>query len=58
MRGLLVALQLLAAFFLAILGLAMAFRAVNSGALFLGAFLAAMGLSFLALLWVNLAKRP
>lgn len=51
------ALQLLAAFFLAILGLAMAFRG-NDGALwFIGAFLAAMGLSFLALLAIKLRTR-
>ena len=55
MRGMLVALQLLAAFFLTILGLAMAFRAVGT-AIWLGSLLAAMGLSFLSLLAINLRK--
>jgi hypothetical protein len=56
MRGTFAALQLLAAFFMAILGLAMAFRSADSGALFLGSLLGAMGLSFLALLAINLRK--
>jgi hypothetical protein len=55
MRGMFAALQLLAAFFLAILGLAMAFRGDASG-IWLGSLLAAMGLSFLCLLAINLRK--
>jgi len=51
-------LQLLAAFFLSILGLAMAFRAGDGGALWLGALLAAMGLSFLSLVAINLRNAP
>lgn len=57
MRGFLAALQLIVAFFFAILGCAMAFRSANGDALLIGSFLAAMGLSFLALLWINIAKR-
>jgi hypothetical protein len=49
------ALQLLAAFFLAILGLAMAFRGDSAG-IWLGSLLAALGLSFLSLLAINLRK--
>jgi hypothetical protein len=56
MRGTFAALQLLAAFFMAILGLAMAFRSADTGALLIGALLAAMGLSFLTLLAINLRK--
>ena len=55
-RGILAALQLFAAFFLAILGLAMAFRSVDYGAMLVGAFLGGTGLTFLALLAVNLRK--
>jgi hypothetical protein len=58
MRGFLSALQLLVAFFFTILGCAMAFRSGDGGALLIGSFMAAMGLSFLALLWINLARRP
>jgi hypothetical protein len=57
LRGTLQALQLLAAFFLAILGLAMAFRSADSFALLIGSALGAMGLSFLALLGINLFRR-
>lgn len=58
MRGFLAALQLLAAFFLAIFGLALAFRGGDQGAMFIGAMLGALGLSFLALLWINAKKLP
>lgn len=47
------ALQLIGAFFLAIFGLALAFKGVTGGALFVGAVIAAVGLSFLALLAIN-----
>ena len=57
MRGTFAALQLLAAFFLALLGLGMVFRAADSGALFIGALLGAMGLSFLTLLAINLRTK-
>jgi len=53
LSGTLAALQLLAAFFLAILGLGMVFRRDAS---VIGAFLAALGLSFLALLRINLRR--
>lgn len=56
MRGIFAALQLMGAFFLSILGLAMAFRAVDSRALYLGALLGAIGLSFLAMLRFNIEK--
>jgi hypothetical protein len=56
-RGTFAALQLLAAFFLSIFGLAMAFRSADTGALLVGSLLGAMGLSFLALLWINLGRR-
>jgi hypothetical protein len=57
MRGFFSALQLFAAFFLAILGVAMAFRGMTDyGAMALGAFLGAIGMTFLALLAVNLRK--
>ena len=56
MRGIFAALQLLAAFFLAILGLAMAFRSADAVALYLGSLLGAMGLSFLALIAINVYK--
>ena len=56
LRGIMSALQLLAAFFLSILGLAMAFRG-DGIALWLGSLLGAMGLSYLALLAINL-RRP
>jgi hypothetical protein len=51
------ALQLLAAFFVAILGLALAFRAGDGGAMLLGAFLGALGLSFITLFVFNIKKR-
>lgn len=53
MRGIMAALQLIGAFFLAIFGLALAFKGATGGALFVGALIAAVGLSFLALLAVN-----
>jgi hypothetical protein len=56
MRGMLSALQLVTAFFLTILGLAMAFRGDGTG-IWLGSVLGAMGLSFLTLLAINL-RRP
>lgn len=54
MSGTLAALQLLAAFFLSILGLGMVFRGDAS---VIGSFFAALGISFLTLLWINLRKR-
>ena len=57
MRGTFAALQLFAAFFLSILGLAMAFRSnSDQGPIFVGAFLGGTGLTFLALLAVNIRK--
>ena len=56
MRGTFAALQLLVAFFLAILGLAMAFRASDTGALLIGSLLGAMGLSLLGLMGINMRK--
>jgi len=56
LRGIFSALQLFAAFFLAIFGLAMAFRSADTAAMLIGAFLGGMGLTFLALLAVNLRK--
>jgi len=56
LRGIFSALQLFAAFFLAIFGLAMAFRYADTAAMLIGAFLGGMGLTFLALLAVNLRK--
>lgn len=56
MRGIFAAMQLMGAFFLSILGLALAFRAVDSRALYLGSLLGAIGLSFLAMLRFNIEK--
>ncbi|MGZ4829910.1 MAG: hypothetical protein ACXV78_09725 [Candidatus Angelobacter sp.] len=57
MRGILAALQLFGSFFLAIFGLALAFHSGSDpGPMFVGAFLAGIGLTFLALLAVNLRK--
>jgi len=56
LRGIFSALQLFAAFFLAIFGLAMAFRSADTAAMLIGAFLGGMGLTFLALLAVTLRK--
>jgi hypothetical protein len=56
MRGIFAALQLMGAFFLAILGIVMAFHAVDNRALYLGALLGAIGLSFLAMLRFNIEK--
>ena len=57
MRGLFSALQLFAAFFLAILGLALAFRpASDQGPMFLGALLGGAGLTYLALISINVRK--
>jgi hypothetical protein len=50
-------LQLFAAIFLSILGLALAFHTGDAGAMMLGSLLGAIGLTFLALLFVNL-RRP
>jgi hypothetical protein len=47
------ALQLIGAFFLTIFGLGLAFKGATGGALFVGALIAAVGLSFLALLAIN-----
>lgn len=57
MRGTFAALQLFGAFFLAIFGLALAFRSGSDpGPMFFGAVLGGIGLTFLALLAVNLRK--
>lgn len=57
MRGFFSALQMFGAFFLTIFGLALAFGSgSNQGSIFLGAFVGAIGLTFLALLAVNLRK--
>ncbi|HEY1938755.1 MAG TPA: hypothetical protein VGJ33_12535 [Candidatus Angelobacter sp.] len=57
MRGTFAALQLFAAFFLAIFGLALAFNSNSAqGPILVGAALAAVGLMFLALLAVNIRK--
>ena len=57
MRGILTALQLFAAFFLAILGLALAFRSGwDQGPMLVGACLGGIGLTFLTLLAVNVRK--
>jgi hypothetical protein len=53
LTGIFAAIQLFAAFFLSILGLAMTFGRAD----FLGAFLASLGLTFLALLAINIRKR-
>ena len=57
MRDIFAVLQLFAAVFLSIVGLALAFRATNVSMLMLGGLLGGMGLTFLALLFVNL-RRP
>ncbi|MGE5321277.1 MAG: hypothetical protein ACM3SW_00335 [Actinomycetota bacterium] len=56
MRGFMTALQLWAAFFLTIFGLALAFHETTGGALLFGSLLAAVGLTFLALLAINVRK--
>jgi hypothetical protein len=53
LSGIFSALQLFAAFFLSILGLAMTFGRAN----YFGAFLASLGLTFLALLAINIRKQ-
>jgi len=53
LTGIFASLQLFAAFFLSILGLAMTFGRPD----FLGAFLAALGLTFLTLLAINIKTR-
>ena len=53
LRGIFAALQLFAAFFLSVLGLAMIFGHAN----YFGAFLASLGLTFLALLAINIRKQ-
>jgi hypothetical protein len=55
MRGIFAALQLFAAFFLTLLGTGLVFGRYDGG-VFLGSLLAATGLTFLALLAVNLRK--
>ncbi|HKD79621.1 MAG TPA: hypothetical protein VKH81_08000 [Candidatus Angelobacter sp.] len=57
MRDILVVLQLFAAIFLAIVGLALAFSSPGPGTLMFGALLGGIGLTFLVLLFVNL-RRP
>lgn len=56
-RDIFAVLQLFAAVFLSIVGLSLAFRATNIGMLMLGGLLGGIGLTFLALLFVNL-RRP
>jgi hypothetical protein len=55
-RNIFAALQVFAALFATILGLAMVFKSTLNGVEFVGAFLAALGLTFLFLLAVNLKK--
>ena len=57
MRDIFAVLQLFAAVFLSIVGLSLALRATNIGMLMLGGLLGGIGLTFLALLFVNL-RRP
>ena len=57
MRDIFAVLQLFAAIFLSIVGLALAFRASNTSSLAVGALLGGTGLTFLLLLFVNL-RRP
>lgn len=57
MRDFFAVLQLFAAIFVAIVGLALAFRAADVKMLMLGGLLGGIGLTFLALLFVNL-RRP
>jgi len=56
-RDIFAVLQLFAAVFLSIVGLSLAFRATSVGMLMLGGLLGGIGLTFLALLFVNL-RRP
>jgi uncharacterized membrane protein len=55
-RDIFAVLQLFAAIFLSILGLALAFRAADAQSLMVGSFLAGVGLTFVALLFVNVKK--
>ena len=55
MRGIFAALQLFAAFFLTLLGIGLVLGRADAG-VFLGSLLAATGLTFLALLVVNLRR--
>lgn len=57
MRDIFAVLQLFAAIFVAIVGLALAFRAMDAKMLMVGALLGGTGLTFLVLLFVNL-RRP
>jgi len=58
MRGFFAALQLFAAFFLTILGLALAFRSdADQKPMVPGAFLGGIGLTFLVLLAINLRRK-
>ena len=57
MRDIFTVLQLFAAIFLAIFGLALAFHGGDAGPIFVGALLGGVGLTFLLLLFVNL-RRP
>jgi hypothetical protein len=56
LRGVFVALQLFAAFFLTLFGLAELFKSSDSMERLGGALLAAIGMTFLALLAVNVKK--
>jgi len=56
-RDIFAVLQLFAAVFLSIVGLALAFHATSLRMLMLGGLLGGIGLTFLALLFVNL-RRP
>ena len=57
MQGTFAALQLFAAFFLSLWGLATTFGSHDASERAVGAFLGAIGLTFLALVAVNLKKR-
>ncbi|HYX52743.1 MAG TPA: hypothetical protein VE783_04780 [Candidatus Limnocylindrales bacterium] len=56
MRNVFAALQVFAALFATLLGLAMILKSTLNGVEFVGAFLAAIGLTFLILLGINLKK--
>jgi hypothetical protein len=55
-RNVFAALQVFAALFATLLGLAMILKSTLNGVEFVGAFLAAIGLTFLILLGINLKK--
>ena len=55
-RDIFAVLQLFAAIFLSILGLSLAFRAADTQSLMVGSFLGGVGLTFVALLFVNVKR--